>query len=176
MSGGASANMVQGNFIQVLNDGVTPGASATNAVFIENGTTGNQIGGLTSTPGTGLGNVIGPCFIGIQAAGRKPQNPGQSHRHRRDRDQSPGNRPDRHALFGNASTTIGGPTADTRNVIAGCGGFAIQIDQGLTATPPNKNLVQNNFIGTDINGVPGSMGNGGECCCKVPRVPRTTRS
>lgn len=157
----ASANKIQGNFIQVLIDGLTPGDVPFNGISIDTGSTDIEVGGPTSTPGTGLGNVIGACGIGIQAGGSNHKIQGNLIGTDATGTKALGIAQNGIALFGNASTTIGGPTVDTRNIIAACGGFAIQIDQGLTSTPPSNNLVQNNFIGTNINGVLNSMGNGG---------------
>src|SRR5262245_6400067 len=69
-SGGSTGNKIQGNFIQVLIDGVTPGTTTGVGVNFDATESGSQIGGLTSTPGTGLGNVIGGN-VGIGLLGTK---------------------------------------------------------------------------------------------------------
>lgn len=159
--GSCSGTKIQGNFIQLLVDGVTPGASANNAISLEL-TSSSQIGGLTSTPGTGPGNVIGRAvlngiqltgandivqgnLIGTDATGTKAVGIGQNGILITD--------------IGIGSSgdfnTIGGATVDARNVISACAFTGVRIIQAT-----HDNLVQNNFIGTNVNGVPNSLGNG----------------
>ena len=54
---GATANVVAGNFIGTDKNGSMAIGNAT-GVEIDTSATGNTIGGVTSTPGTGPGNVI----------------------------------------------------------------------------------------------------------------------
>ena len=56
-STGATANLVAGNFIGTDKNGSMAIGNAT-GVEIDSSATGNTIGGVTSTPGTGPGNVI----------------------------------------------------------------------------------------------------------------------
>ena len=54
---GANGNLVAGNFIGTDKTGTMAIGNAT-GVEIDTSASGNTIGGVTSTPGTGLGNVI----------------------------------------------------------------------------------------------------------------------
>src|SRR5207244_1384210 len=56
---------------------------------------------------------------------------------------------------GAANNTVGGAVAGARNVISGNGGDGVAIQDAFTT----GNLVQGNFIGTDINGG-NAVGNG----------------
>ncbi len=55
---GTTGNVVEGNYIGVGSDGTTALGNGGHGVYVQSGANGNTIGGLTSTPGTGLGNVI----------------------------------------------------------------------------------------------------------------------
>ena len=152
-----TGNQIQGNFIQVLIDGVTPGTSAvSDGILLRSVSSSTQIGGLTSTPGTGPGNVIGGNvgiviegsnnnvvqgnLIGTDATGTKVL----------------GAHADGIQLTG-SSNTVGGPSANARNVISGGSRSGIILPN--VGFPVTGNLIQNNFIGTDITGTPNSMGN-----------------
>ena len=54
----SNSNVVQGNYIGTDSTGSTAVANGGSGVSIYNGASGNTIGGLTSTPGTGAGNLI----------------------------------------------------------------------------------------------------------------------
>ncbi len=150
--GGATRNLVQGNFIGTNADGTARLSGG--AVLIDDAPS-NTIGG--TTPGarnviTGhpssnaavlvrnaraTGNLVQGNFIGIDVTGTislgtEPVNDGV------DIDDA-------------SSNTIGGTTAGARNVISGKHGSGILIEGG-EATASN-NLVQGNFIGTDANGM-----------------------
>lgn len=154
-AGGSAGNKIQGNFIQVLIDGVTPGTSTGIGIALDT-ESGTQIGGLTATPGTGPGNVIGgnvgiECgvgtliegnLIGTDATGTKAL----------------GTAIDGIQINGVGSDTIGGSSPSARNVISGFGRAGIFMLSGGAAV--HDILIQNNFIGTDITGTPNSMGNG----------------
>ena len=61
---GTSGNVVAGNFIGTDSTGTVAIANG-NGVEIDSGASGNTIGGLTSTPGTGLGNLISGNHTGV---------------------------------------------------------------------------------------------------------------
>ena len=111
--------------------GTTPGAGN---VLSGNGDSGVAIGG---TPATG--NLVQGNLIGTNAAGTSPigNNVGV-------------------AIYGVASNnTVGGITAGARNIISGNNQMGVSL---LTGT---GNVVQDNFIGTEVNGI-AAMGNGQE--------------
>jgi hypothetical protein len=87
----------------------------------------------------GSGDVITGCFVGVDATGTVAAGNGLGIECAAD------------------SITIGGTTAGTRNVISGNGGNGIEFD-GLGTS----DVVQGNFIGTDVTGTK-KLGNNGDC-------------
>ncbi len=91
---GANDNLVEGDFIGTdvtgkvalgNNSELDPSAGG---VFLYSGASGNTIGGLTATPGTGAGNLIsGNTFAGVSMSGCGAEQPG-------------GRQPDRHQRHG----------------------------------------------------------------------------
>jgi titin len=140
---GAMGNVVEGNFIGTDISGTQAvGNHFRGIVIVE--ANGNTIGGTTPGAGnvisgnaqtgvlidtsTGIlieGNLIGTDVSGTQALGNLL---GVD-------------------LFQSANNTVGGLTADARNVISGNLASGIRIDGGSSA-----NLVQGNYIGTDVTG------------------------
>src|SRR5262249_50295704 len=55
---GTTGVLVAGNFIGTNATGTSAIANGTEGIQIDSGASGNTIGGLTATPGTGAGNVI----------------------------------------------------------------------------------------------------------------------
>jgi len=140
----ARQNVVQGNFIGTDISGTAKLANSSSGVWVERGSN-NIIGGTTTGVGnlisgnngygvriTGAsGNLIQGNLIGTDVTGTAPL----------------GNNED--GVFIRAvNNTIGGPTAGARNVISGNNGTGVRIC-GYDAS---GNLVQGNFIGTDITG------------------------
>jgi hypothetical protein len=143
-----SSNLVQGNLI---------GTNAAGTVALANGfagvaifASGNTVGGLTSTPGTGAGNVISGNtvygvdliaggnllqgnLIGTTAAGNAKLANGTG------------------VAVGSTGNTIGGSTAGARNVLSGNANDGIDLFSG-------SNIVQGNYIGTNAAGT-AALGN-----------------
>lgn len=149
---GSGANVIAGNFI---------GTSASGSAASPNGGFGvlvidsanNVIGGvgtrdrnvisgnshgiyITGAPSTG--NVVQGNFIGTDAAGRAPI----------------GNVPFHGVTIDGASNNlVGGLTPASRNIISGNGFFGVSIARGFfSGLPASGNLVQGNYIGTDVTG------------------------
>ncbi len=180
--GGTSAgagNLISGNTtygVQITGSGTTDnvvegnqiGTDVTGAVAIANGTgielnagaSGNTIGGLTATPGTGAGNLISGNtgagitisdtgtsgnavkgnLIGTKAGGTSPL----------------ANGTDGVLVENNASAnTIGGTSGGAGNVLSGNSGDGVAI---VVAT---SNLVAGNWIGTNALGT-AALGNTGD--------------
>ncbi len=150
----SGGNRVEGDYIGTDRSG-TSALGDFNGVFDFNGA--NTIGGLTGTPGTGAGNVISGNtgfgvalgqiqtlvagnLIGTTATGLAALN-----------DSGGG------ISIGGDDNTIGGSTAGARNVISANGDFGIQIGGGA-ANSGQYNLVEANYIGTDITGTTGLAG------------------
>ena len=166
---GTTANVVEGNIMGLKASGTFAlvgnnyYGSSTN-VFLENGASANLIGGTVpearnvmggfalygnhagiSFSGAGgapvSGNLVKGNFLGLDVTGTA----------RTDSDSIPGG-------FGivlrGTHNVIGGPEPGARNVISGnrAGGILIDYD-GNTNNVAAHNLIQGNFIGTDVSGL-----------------------
>ncbi|MFL5245901.1 MAG: beta strand repeat-containing protein [Gemmataceae bacterium] len=144
-------DVVQGNYIGIDKSGTSALANGT-GIF---GGNNDTIGGVTTIPGTGAGNVIsgntgygldlgsqnvvagnliGTTATGLAALG----NAG--------------------GILGGSYNTIGGTTPGARNIISGNTGGGIQ-EPGVNISGP-YNLIEGNFIGTDVTGIT-ELGNPG---------------
>jgi titin len=142
----STGNLVQGNFIGTDLTGTANLGNSHDGVLIQQGPVGNTIGGTTTAArnvisgnggfvvsiGLATSNVVQGNFIGTDVTGAKAL----------------GNSQGGVFIQDAASNTIGGATATARNIISGNTGNRITID-GSTAT---ANLLQGNFIGTDVTG------------------------
>ena len=160
---GTSGNVILGDFIGTDLTGTIAIGNASYGVSIDTSASGNTIGGATLVLGSGAGNVISGNsqtgisvaagasdntvlgnIIGLTAAGTAPLGDGVG---------AMGN-----ADFGNgitidgSSNTIGGTSATDRNIISG------NYYRGVVINAED-NVVEGNFIGTDITGSIG-LGNG----------------
>jgi hypothetical protein len=157
----STGNSIQGNFIGTDVTGTIALGGVGNGIEI---TAAAQIGGLTATPGTPPGNVISGAqagggsghgifvqngisnvviqgnLIGTDATGTQPL----------------GNGVDGVEIFG-AANLIGGTDVMARNVISGNARHGIFL--GSNNTSVHDNVIQNNFIGTTIDGTQ-LLGNG----------------
>jgi len=150
---GATGNQVEGNFIGLDPSGTTavgpngkPLGNQGVGVSIAGGATGNSVGGLTGTPGTGAGNVIsgngGGVFvgdvgtsgnvvegniIGLDATGTKAADVNGA---------SLGNASDGVAVFYATEITIGGTTSGARNVISNNAVSGTDLAPALTTSWP----------------------------------------
>ena len=147
---GTNNNLVQNNFIGLDITGTLARANSIDGVRLEAGgaATGNVIGGTVA----GLGNVIsGNVGSGIHV---RDFDDGHAHRRQPGRHQRRGHRGPRQRRAwrrdraGSANNTVGGPSADERNVLSGNGGQGVRID-GLNT---NNNVVAGNRIGTNAAG------------------------
>ena len=148
---GTTGNLVEGNYVGTNATGTAAIANVSVGVIVFDGASGNTIGGSTSgarnlisgnqsqgvlvfdggTATTGNvieGNLIGTDVTGTSAIGNTGQgiNVGD----------------------GASSNTIGGTISGARNVVSGNNGDGIAIDNSGTS----QNVVEGNYIGTDING------------------------
>ena len=160
----ASGNLIQGNFIGTDVTGTLPlrnGGGLNLAGIAILGAPSNTIGGTAA----GARNVIsanGNPFLspGILIAGNSATgNQVQGNYIGTDVNGTAdlGNFGDGVFIFDAPSNTIGGTTSAARNIIAGNNGRGVQI-AGSGAT---GNLVQGNYIGTDVNGT-ADLGNTGD--------------
>ena len=149
----SAGNFVRGNYIGTDVNGNADLGNSTDGILINNVLSGsnNVIGGVISTPGTGVGNVISGNnsngieivntisfltgqvqgnIIGLNAAGAIDL----------------GNTNDGVRIINSVDISVGG-SASTRNIISGNNLRGIEIIGTSTST-----FVQGNFIGTDITG------------------------
>ena len=146
---GVTGILVAGNLIGTSADGETALGNRDDDIGIEDGAMGNTIGGLTTKPGTGAGNLLsGSIFgdginvegggsnlvegnlIGTDLAGTTAFS----------------NTYDGIRLQSSSGDTIGGTAAGAGNVISGNGQFNLWLNDASDET------VQGNLIGTDITG------------------------
>jgi alpha-tubulin suppressor-like RCC1 family protein len=149
MDVGTTGNLVQANLIGTSPSGISSMPNQ-RGVWIQNGATGNVVGGNTA----GLGNVIsGNSFNGVDISGAGTDN-----------NRVLGNiigLNSTGAQLGNGtfgdgvlieagarSNRVGGTSAGARNVISGNNGTGVSIDGAGT----NRNLVQGNYIGLNQAG------------------------
>ncbi len=145
----SSGNLVAGNYLGVNASGTT---ARPNSYGVRADAAGNTIGGLTTTPGTGAGNVIagntaeGILFYNVGSAASTIE--GNLIGLGSDGVTALGN-----ALYGiylalnSPNVTIGGTDPRARNVISSNTGYGILTDSGATGL-----VVQGNEIGTDLSG------------------------
>ncbi len=141
---GTTGNVVEGNLIGTDITGTVAIPNAT-GVSIDSFASGNTIGGLTATPGTGAGNVIsGNSGAGISDSGGSNLIAGNLIGLSASGTVAVANDSDGIDVFAGGDT-IGGVAAGAGNVISGNSG------DGLVITQP-YDLVAGNMIGTDITG------------------------
>ena len=148
----AVGDVVQGNMMGTNAAGTKGLGNATDGVYVAGGASGTLIGGVTTTPGTGAGNVMADNahfgvhitgqgttgvvvegnIIGLNAAGTAKL----------------GNAYDGVLIDeGATKNKIGGVVTGAGNVISGNHEHGVEIDDST------KNLVAGNLIGTDITGL-----------------------
>jgi hypothetical protein len=161
--GTSTGNRIQGNFIGTDVTGTIALAGHGNGIEI---TAAAQIGGLTATPGAPPGNVIsgfqagGGSGYGIFVLNGISNNVIQGNLIGTD---ATGTQPLGNGLDGvrinGASNVIGGTDVMARNVISanGLNGITLGTDNAAV----HDNLIQGNFIGTDISGTQ-LLGNAGD--------------
>ena len=144
---GSTGNFVQGNYIGTTAAGTGDLGNSLDGVLISNspsntiGGTGTGAGNVISgnnrfgveiVNGSATGNVLQGNFIGTNAAGTGPV----------------GNSLSGLVVYNAASNTIGGTAVGARNIISGNSENGVF----LGAAGAASNLVQGNYIGTDVNG------------------------
>ncbi len=158
-----TGTQVQGNFIGTDITGTFAVANG-RGVYIADLAQDNTIGGLTTIPGTGPGNLIsgngyGVVIVSGFMVGGTLDNTVEGNLIGTDRTGL--------AALPNvngisiedyaSSNTIGGTTPGSANVISDNTGDGVDIEgnfeiSGTTTADPTDNLVQGNFIGTDMTG------------------------
>ena len=143
----ATGNVVQGNFIGVTATGAQVLGNANNGVYVLNApgnliggiaagagnlVSGNGISGLYFSGGGASNNLVQGNFIGTDATGTLAIS----------------NRLDGVTINNAAGNTIGGANPGAQNIISG------NMDRGVLIlnSGASNNLVQGNFIGTDVTG------------------------
>ena len=161
----ANDNVVEGDFIGTDVTGTVAlgnnpaSAEFAGGVLLDVGSSGNTIGGLTSTPGTGAGNLIsGNTFAGVSMDGAGPNNlvagnligTNVTGSVALGNDEAPG------GFFGfgvavqySPDNIVGEPGGG--NVIAG-NGLGVSNGANVLLNQSSGSVVQSNIIGTDITG------------------------
>ncbi len=148
VGGGSTGNQIRGNYIGTNTAGTGAVANAGSGINVYSGgnviggaaagagnvISGNTVYGVSFTGAAASGNTVAGNFIGLSATGTVML----------------GNGNDGVFIINGASNnTIGGATTAYRNVIAG-NSDGVQI--GGASGGANGNVVQNNYIGTDVTG------------------------
>ena len=152
-----SGNRVEGNYIGTDITGIHVVPNSLAGVYLPFGTPGNIIGGTV----TGARNIISGSYYGVYLA--NPATTGNVVEGNYiglspDGTQTVGSAFAGVIIFaGAASNTIGGSIAGAGNVISGCFGYGVYIDNAGTT----ENWIEGNDIGTDATGtqaLPNSTG------------------
>jgi parallel beta-helix repeat protein len=145
---GGSGNTIQGNYFGTDATGGTALANANSGIEL-NSCAGNTIGGTTS----GAGNVIsGNGDYGIQissSSGNLIQGNNIGTNATGTARISNGN--DAIGLINASNNTVGGTSSSARNIISGSTSVPNLAD-GIWITGGSGNIVQGNYIGTDVTG------------------------
>ncbi len=165
---GANDNVVEGDLIGTELGGETALPNQFDGVEIDNSSSGNTIGGLTTTPGSGAGDLISGNFNAGVDIFNSSNNVVEGDLIGTDAAGEVGLANFKGVLIYATSTgnTIGGNTADARNVIAGNTGPGVYV-YTFYSTPPSNNLIAGNWIGLDVVTIVGTptpvaVANGGE--------------
>ena len=148
---GATGNVVAGDYIGTDMTGTVAIANGNDGVEIDSGASGNTIGGLTSTPGTGRATSSAATPT---TASRSPVRAPLATLSRGTSSALMRQARSRWATAPTASrstqapraTSIGGTTAAARNVISANEAF------GVLISAANDNVVEGDYVGTDVTG------------------------
>ena len=155
INGGASiGNVISGNYIGTDVIGSAPLANTGNGIRFDNqdGSPSNNIIGGT---GSGEGNVISAnSGDGIKLAYGSSDNQVLGNLIGTDNSGTIGmeNGGNGVQIFGSPNNTIGGPNAESRNIISGNGINGVMIFDSHVLPDATGNVIQGNYIGTDITG------------------------
>jgi hypothetical protein len=146
-----NGNLIQGNYVGTDRSGIYAVGNGTGIVVDSN----NTIGGLTATIGAGAGNLISGNNVG-NGIGLRNQNLVEGNLIGTDATGL--------AALGNGSgigvvgnyNTIGGSTAAARNIISA--NWNPTGSAGIGITDGRYNLVEGNYVGTDITGTTALVG------------------
>jgi len=143
----AIQNIVQGNYVGITADGETDSSNCENALIVTNDSTDNTIGGDVA----GAGNILSGSLFGLHLDSNSDRNIVQGNLIGTDKDgnQAVANA-DLGILIQGADNQIGGITPLSRNVISGNNGDGILFGGGNLGA--RRNVIEGNFIGTDITG------------------------
>lgn len=143
----STGNVIAGNIIGLMSDGVTPLPNSVDGVRISNAS-GNTVGGTVAAAANVLsGNNIGLHFTGAAARNNRVQ--GNYIGTASGGGKAARNSVDGILIDGGASqNTIGGTSAATRNIISGNNTGVVITDAASTG-----NILSGNFIGVAADGV-----------------------
>ena len=159
---GANGHVIDGNFLGTDSTGAVAHGNGAFGILIDEGASNVTVGGTSASARNlisanaiagvafgndggagGSGHVIQGNFIGTNAAGTGalPNDFGIS------------------MAYGVTNSTIGGTTTAARNLISGNTGRGVIVSNSLGAPGITGNVIEGNFIGTDVTGIL-PLGNG----------------
>ncbi len=155
--GTSGGNVVEANYLGTDRTGSVP-MSNTTGVYVNS--RGNRIGGLLASQRNVIsgnhnfgieladrGNVVQGNFIGVNALGTAAVT-------------APSVRIQNGVLVASDANVIGGTSPAARNIISGGNSIGISITASPAPRTASGNLIQGNFVGTDVSGMAG-VGNQG---------------
>jgi hypothetical protein len=152
---GSTNNKVHDNFIGTDASGAAALGNTRYGVVIQSGASGNTVGGSLSTlPNVISGNMVSGVIVRGAGTDSNVLTGNLIGTNSSGNAALPNAQHGIEVTLGASNTTIGGNTADLRNVISGNPGSGIRAMTGSTGT-----TVQGNFIGTDAGGTL-ALGNG----------------
>ena len=153
LTNGVTATTIAGNYVGTDVTGLL-GIPNGAGVNIGGGSTSNTIGGTVAGSLNVISANVHKAVLITDAGTDDNLVEGNLHRHRRHRHPRPGQRRRRGGPRHRAQiNTIGGTTAAARNVIAASTGNGVIIGgTGTNGATTSHNLVEGNYIGTDMTG------------------------
>jgi CSLREA domain-containing protein len=147
---GATNNLIQGNYIGTDKNGTAALPNSVSGVQL-NAAAQNTVGGTAA----GARNVISGNFTGLFIGQLSTQNNVQGNYVGTDATGAADLGNSFGVIIEAADNTVGGATADARNVISGNNGDAVKIETAAPCCPADDNVVQGNYIGTNAAGTSG---------------------
>jgi CSLREA domain-containing protein len=159
----STGNVVQGNYVGTDITGLQDiTAGQADGVVCDGCSGSTMVGGATATPGSPPGNLISGDSYGVRIRGGSGVTIlGNLIGAGADGATLVGNSVGVGLEGGTKNNLVGGTTASARNVISAAGNAGVLVSAGPSGTATVSNVVQGNWIGTDLSGSQ-CLGNDGD--------------